>query len=244
MLEDDGNEKQLSKMDQLLQNFLKSSSEFDGIVPGNPEGTDSEYNTDEFSESSEDDANLLEREIIETILHDPDLFMKILDVSADLGIETEELVEKVKMAKLSYKNVYDDGTNHNDDMEKFIKKGIADIDPKKVAAARTKSRIVGDDEFKDENSNISDSGESLSSLVDMDEFIYDNQVKPIKDDTLIETESSSNGNLQDYIETMDSELCAIGVDRHYPKCNEDFIKSVGAPNSPAHAILLSTVKDL
>ena len=260
MLQDDDNGKQLSKMDQLLQNFLKSSSEFDGIVPGNPEETDSEYNAEEFSESSEDNADLLEREIIETILHDPDLFMKILDVSADLGIETKELVEKVKTAKLNYENVYDD-TNNNDVEKKLVKKGIADIDPNKVAAARTGSRAVGgdesrsgskdeDDESENENENsaaISDSAESFSSLVDMDEFIYDNNVKYIKNDALIEAESlessSSDEKLQDYITTMDSELCAIGVDRHYPKRDEDFIKSIGASNSPAHSILLYAIKD-
>jgi len=84
------NREKLEKMAQSFGDFMKGESGIEGVEldqsEGNVSGSD-----EELSENSEDD----EVEVLEAILNDPDLLMKIIERNEATGIDSQELISKL-----------------------------------------------------------------------------------------------------------------------------------------------------
>jgi hypothetical protein len=126
-------------MNRRLADFMKASSNLDGIYYNQDDPIDDDEDEDDSTEddsslepsSAEEQDDFLEKEILEAVMHDPDLLMKILEKGADLGLDSGDLLERLK--KLEKPDVSKGGI-----LER--QKGLADIDPEKVKQARTRSR--------------------------------------------------------------------------------------------------------
>ena len=102
---------------------------------------------EDYSDEDEDEEDLLQQEILETLKHDPDLLMRIIELNAEAGHDSTELVELLK--------------NLNITPAMSRQKGVSDIDPQRLAEARQpRERPEYSDDDEEECSDLSnDDGE-------------------------------------------------------------------------------------
>ena len=219
----------ISEIDEIVEKMKKmieSSSNFEGIE--GIEGADSDTDFDDDSDfdssfNSENDEELIEREIFETINFDPDLLMKIVDANAQAGVSNEEFLARFR--KYQSENPSSAPTNAKPKKQK----GLADIDQVKVDEARKSSRKPIEPEV-DENDVETESdfdekaidGQAVESELESeeeevtDEFIYGqtfDQLKHRSNSIVSESESDEdipeNVSINDYYSAMDKELSSV-----------------------------------
>ncbi len=117
------------------------------------DGDADDFDGDETDDCDVEGDDLVEREILEAIHHDPDLLMKILHRAAELGIDKGSLLDQLtalseeKRARAAEPKQGRGGaapsaapSDRHQEQYGRTQKGIADIDPQRVAAARISSR--------------------------------------------------------------------------------------------------------
>ncbi|PJF20048.1 hypothetical protein PSACC_00131 [Paramicrosporidium saccamoebae] len=227
MIEEDDN----PRMNSRLLEFMRATSGHDGIDYA-------DLSDDTSEESNATDEELIMTEILEAISTDPDLLMKIVTNCDTLGFDKAQFLTAFQQFdRKATSTVPKTG----------IQKGIADIDPTKVAEARTRARPIDDMDSADDVDNMDDvsnvdgttaleSSDNESQYMSSDDDAgFEMGQKPSKDEMVASSESS----MDDFMETMDAELKALLADR----CNEgsasDLLESAKADKSPAHGLLLS-----
>lgn len=119
-----------------LRSFItREKSAFDGVAKNDAEEEHSASESESESESfdSEDDETndegFLEEEILQVLAYDPDLLMRIVQLNSEHGLDSAELLERIKkMPKTSPAS------------SAQPQKGLRDIDPAKLEAARQSRR--------------------------------------------------------------------------------------------------------
>lgn len=293
MLEEEANP-QLS--DRLLS-FMKATSGLDGIVydgsgDDDAEGfsSDGDDDAEDFSSDGDDDDDdsshpldectdedaLIEAEIIETIMHDPDLLMKIVERSDDLGLDLGRLLEQLKNYVPPPKQQEgDDAHQEGDDAHQKggdthrgarKQKGLADIDPIKLAEARSRvpardpSRLPsvdpadGSPEYVSQSSeedeellypNESEKPAPSSPVVNIDppsspdDDNYDEDDDEGKEHCHQEATMGERATISEFMLAMDEELRGKSVDRRQGGASVNLTESLKADASPAHSLLIT-----
>lgn len=220
--------KTLKKSVTQLKSFLERMSLHEGVDVDTDEGSDvglDDRDTDgdsegELEEDSEGDAfsedSFLEFEILETLKHDPDLLMRIVEMNAHSGNDSSALMEKLQKMVEAEKT------------EGSRKKGVADIDPAKLEEAlkkpyrRLPDEVDRQNEQKNqEESTSEDNSEQMlegdlsdfeSSSSEDDVAVHTPTLKelyrtvPIKEVVLLEESDNAGQSMQDYYSQMDAEL--------------------------------------
>lgn len=218
-----------------LMEFMKATSGLEGIYYdpvthlSDDDQSSSSTEDDDESPSDTEDNLFAEREILEAILHDPDLLMKILERGEDWGMDCRELVERMQHV----------------DREALLKrperpqKGIADIDPEKMAEARRRVRPLP------MTTTASPEAESTEDSSDGEEKdVYHEEPRPPRtaNEQEIRSDSDSNVEIDEYMDLMDAELKKRAIDREELSPERDFRESMRADSSPSHAVLLGLMR--
>lgn len=171
------------------------------------DSSDEDLDEDEEMETSED---FLEFEILETLKHDPDLLMRIVELSTGDGDEQKDLMSKLQemISKMQ------ETTSTAKEEARMPKKGIADIDPVKVSQARSRPDRKLADELERQNNERLENGESNDSEeISSDEDLaghtptLEEIYKTIpKKEVRIDEEEERFEEMQDYYDQMDAEL--------------------------------------
>lgn len=217
-----GEEDQLKSSVDRLKGFLESMKlkEFD-----DESDHDGSSNEEDFSDSNgdcsdddareEDDSDFLEFEILETLRHDPDLLMRIIEMNAHAGVDSAPLMAQLnKLAGEDEKKI---GSRQ---------KGLADIDPVKLEEARMppyrklpdfvdkeneKQTTEAGEHFDDEETE--DDERPLSPLSSSDDEAdvaahtptFQEFVSSHKQEVIIDDDEAT---LEEYYAQMDSELAS------------------------------------
>lgn len=224
-----------------LDKFLDFQSGLEGVEYNELTAADSDQ-TDEQQwddpsslDEDEDSEELLHHEILEAIVHDPELLMKLLERGEEFGLDTKELLSQVQRMKEQIKPAGSDSFSR-------LQKGIADIDPVKVQAARTRSRNAApvSTGISVEQLSVESSGDDE----DIDEILYSKAPRPPKFSEEVAADSlsdNSNGEapLCEIMEAMDGELASIAKDRNSIDPEEELRRALAADKSPARSLFLS-----
>lgn len=105
-----------------------------------------EYETISGEDEEDDREEFLEREILETLKHDPDLLMRIIELNAEQGHDSSTLVELLKNLELVPTT--------------SRQKGVADIDPQKLAKARQPRELPEYSDEEEESDLLNDEDEA------------------------------------------------------------------------------------
>lgn len=223
-----------------LIEFLKQSSGFEGIYNDKVHDLDDESDESEYSSSEEDD-ELITREVLEAIMMDPDLLMRLLAQCGEGGDERANLLRMIAGMK-------------KEDITKISsipQKGIADINPEKLAEARRRSRPlppeVLNDMEEDDDDCIDISEGQMSSSDDEDYYGSEEIPSPLTKEVHVNPSSDEervtegeNLSMGEYMKVMDAELTGSALDRDLiTKSMDNLSKSAQADNSPTHGIILS-----
>ena len=218
--------------DRLLE-FMKATSGLDGIyydpeIHSHPDESQSDDGEEGISDSGlEEDDKFVEREILEAVMNDPDLLMKILERGEDLGIDCQDLLDKMQ-------HVDRDTLSRKSERPQ---KGLADIDSIKLAEARQRSRSLSTDKEFIKKVHQEDSTEEEVDA-------YFSEAKPPKTtleqtaQSISDPESEQDVDLEEYMQQMDSELSGKAIGRENSHSANDFKKSIQADKSPSHALVL------
>lgn len=229
----DANLAEIDSIVSKMTSLLARASTYEGIDDADSGGdddgaVDDDGDIDDSSDSSSDgdseaDERLLEREIFETINYDPDLFMKIIEANAHMGVDSAEFIQRFRQFQA-------DGTAAGlGDTVVSRRKGLADIDPDKLAEAKRSNRPAPADEDDGESADADATAELSTSddeviegREDCEAFIYGQTLEQFKrshdyQDSVLEEDSSSEPesvahdsrsefDYDDYVEAMDCEL--------------------------------------
>lgn len=193
-----------------IQSFMEKMSFYEGIDMDSADDYDEDEDSndeDEDEESDYEDEDFIELEILETLKHDPDLLMRIIEMNAHSGFDNDEIKTLMeKMQKLTEKAT-SSGTR---------KKGLADIDPAKLEEARRRpdrklpdeverqnqERAAAGDEEDSEDDDMESSDEDFGDVVEKTPTLQDLYKSVPKKEIFIEDDV----NMQDYMDEMDAEL--------------------------------------
>lgn len=219
----DGMKREVAELDGIVEKMktlLQSASNYEGI---DCEDSDDSEDSESFSEDSEDDSvsdddEFIEREIFEAINFDPDLLMKIIEVNAHMGADSSDFLQKFQ--EFQAKNPVE-GTNKSAAKQK----GLADIDPAKVAEARKSARqerVNGQPLTETERSarvpetheavvdySVDEDDDEDDDELDekaQDELIYGKPVAESKREALQEVSDCDDSDFESYTRAMDAEL--------------------------------------
>lgn len=221
-----GEEERLKRSVDQLKGFLEGMSLYDGpdsAEPGDGDSEDDSFGSDEDSSDQEEgDSDFIEFEILETLRHDPDLLMRIIEMNAHAGVDSAPLMAQLK--KLDEK----DGKQKSSGKQK----GLADIDPGKLEEARMppyrkladfvdkeneeRATEAGDEEEEDEaipSSDEEESGRDISPLSSSDDEVdvaahtptLKELLRSSKNTDIID-EEEGDFSMTEYFAQMDSEL--------------------------------------
>jgi hypothetical protein len=258
---------ELSEIDLIvdkMKKMIESTSNFEGIDDEPGKANESETSSDENSS----DEDFLEKEIFETINFDPDLFMKILEVNANMGVCSDDFIQKFR--RYQQENPV---TSASEEIHDKPKKGLADIDAEKVSEARVSRRRVFEEEVEtvvsdsvsedeaqpDDFKNISESDNDYGN----DEFIYGNdddsasirRNKQQEVSSISSSDEECEDSFENYYSSMDSQLKAELKDAGFfdesglvTNLGKNLIESMasvkGSSTSPIETILASLGKRL
>ena len=167
---------EIDEIVEKMKNMIESKSSFEGIE-NYEDNEDSEYTDDTednddstYSDDSEKDFNsendeeLIEREIFEAINFDPDLLMKIVEANAQAGASNEEFLARFRK--------YQEENPGRTASTIGRQKGLADIEGVKVEEARKSSRKV----FNEPGEECEEEEERAFVDEDIDEMAADVQI--------------------------------------------------------------------
>lgn len=224
-----------------LDKFMDFQSGLEGIEYNELDVTNSDQEDEEHwdapSSLDEDESNeeLLHHEILEAIVHDPELLMKLLERSEEFGLDTKELLLQVQRMKEQLEPQRSKSSS-------WPQKGITDIDPAKVLAARTRSRDATSMSTIVSTEGLSE--KSSSDDEDIDKVLYSRTLKPPKlreeiTDDLPSDDSDGEAPMRKVMEAMDDELASVAGDRNIINPEKELKRALAADKSPARSILLS-----
>jgi len=206
-------EKLLRQSVDNLRGFIDKMSLYEGVDVEADDSYDECFDEDSahFDSSDEEMENgeeFLEFEILETLKHDPDLLMRIVELSAGNNEEQKDLMSKLQelISKMQE-------TTFTTEEKKIPQKGIADIDPAKVSQARSRpDRKLADELAKQnkESHEKSEANDSEDTSSDEDLAGHTPTLQEIyqsipKQEVWIDEEEKFD-EMQEYYNQMDAEL--------------------------------------
>ncbi len=214
-----------------LKGFMEQMSLYEGV----------DVSDEDSAEESDEDGDFLEFEILETLKHDPDLLMRIVELNAHAGISNVELMQRIKDMPCS------SGTG-------MKKKGLSDIDPGKLEDAKSRPyRKLPDEverqnlEREDEDSESNEEEQDVAEHTPTIEELFKTAPKKeiVVDD--LELSTSDCETMANYYDQMDAELegklksdiiGSTDPELNLAKSIVD-IAEAGSKHGPSHTILSS-----